>query len=69
MEHNHVWIIEIKIGDNWYPILESVSGVTGVRYTRAEARQTKQNVMEARKYKTHVQYRIVKYQAVSPQEK
>ena len=64
MLSNRIWVIELKIGENWTPILENISGISGVHYTRAEARIAKQGMKEARYYKTSVQFRVKQYEAV-----
>lgn len=69
MAINRIWVIEIKIGENWGPVLDSIYNIPGVHYTRKEARDSRQAMLDARQYKGRVQYRVVKYQAVSPQEK
>ena len=62
---NRIWAVEINIGDNWFPIIESVSGIRGIRHTRAEAREAKRDMETARCYKTSVRYRIRKYEPVN----
>ena len=69
MAKNRIWVIEIKVGKNWCPLLDSIYNVRGVHYTRKEARDSKQAMLDARQYKARVQYRVVKYQAVLPKKK
>ena len=57
----HIWVIEIKIGGSWSPLLDSIYNIQGVHYTRAEARSSRQAMLDARQYKTRVQYRVKKY--------
>ena len=64
MAVNRIWVIEIKIGKNWGPIFDSIYNIPGVHYTRKEARASKQDMLAARQYKTDVQYRVKKYEAV-----
>lgn len=67
MESNYIWVIEIKIriSENWCPIAgQTASGINGVHYTRAEAREAKRGIEAAKYYKSGVQYRIKKYKAV-----
>lgn len=65
MEYNHVWIVEIKIGKaHWSPIINRVRGISGIHYTRAEARESKKAMLDARLYKARAQYRVKKYESV-----
>lgn len=63
MAKNRIWVIELKIGEIWSPLLDSIYNIRGVHYTRAEARDSRQAMLDARQYKTPVQYRVRKYEA------
>ena len=57
----HIWVIELKIGEIWSPLLDSIYNIPGVHYIRKDAREAKQRMLDVRQYKTRVKYRVRKY--------
>lgn len=61
---NHIWVIETKMRYGWIPTLDfSVRDgrISGVHYTRKEARAAKQAMEGAKKY-SGIQRRVRKYE-------